>query len=53
LHRAQYTGIDAQNKEGRPHFDKWLEGKIAYISMIDAKKGAALKAALAAAGSKK
>jgi RNA-directed DNA polymerase len=53
LHRAQYTGIDAQNRDGHPHFDKWLEGKIAYISMVDAKKGAALKAALAAAGTKK
>ncbi|MBL8682138.1 MAG: RNA-directed DNA polymerase [Myxococcales bacterium] len=45
LHRAKFTGLDAQNKEARPHFDKWVEGKIAYISMVDATKGARLKAA--------
>jgi retron-type reverse transcriptase len=48
LHRAKFTGLEAQNREGREHFARWLEGKIAYVSMVDAKKGAALEAALAA-----
>ncbi len=48
LHQAKFTGLDAQNREGRPHFEQWVEGKIAYIAMVDAKKGAALKAALGA-----
>ena len=39
LHAAKTTGLDAQNREGRPHFESWLRGKIAYVSMIDRAKG--------------
>ncbi len=42
LHNAQKTGIDAQNRDGRPHFEAWLRGKIAYLSMVDPAKGAVL-----------
>ena len=42
LHNARKTGLAAQNKEGRPNFEAWLHGKIAYLSMVDHLKGAAL-----------
>ncbi|MFO0557659.1 MAG: reverse transcriptase family protein [Polyangiales bacterium] len=48
LHQAKFTGLAAQNREGREHFEDWVEGKIAYIAMVDATKGARLKSALAA-----
>jgi hypothetical protein len=48
LHRAKQTGLAAQNREGRPDFEAYLRGKIAYISMIDPTKGAALLASLEA-----
>lgn len=43
LHNAKKTGLAAQNRDGRPHFEAYLRGKIAYVSMIDPEKGAALK----------
>ena len=36
LYRARTEGLDAQNREGRPHFREWLRGKIAYIAMVPA-----------------
>lgn len=39
LHQAQKTGLDAQNREKLPHFEAYLRGKLAYIAMIDPKKG--------------
>ncbi|MDP3277054.1 MAG: reverse transcriptase domain-containing protein [Deltaproteobacteria bacterium] len=54
LHRAKFTGLEAQNREARPDFVRWLQGKIAYVNMVDASKGAvlqgALKEAIAASG---
>ena len=50
LHRAKQTGLAAQNREQRPDFEAYLRGKIAYISMIDPAKGAALRAKLDAVG---
>ena len=46
LHNAEKTGLAAQNREGRPHFEAWLRGKIGYVMMIDPVKGKALSAAL-------
>jgi retron-type reverse transcriptase len=43
LHRARREGIDAQNREGRPHFRAWLLGKIAYIQMVRPEVGARLR----------
>jgi RNA-directed DNA polymerase len=43
LHGAKKTGLSAQNRQNRPNFDEYVRGKIAYIAMIDAAKGAALK----------
>jgi retron-type reverse transcriptase len=46
LHRAKITGLDAQNREDRPNFRAWLQGKIAFVSMVRPDAGAKLKAAL-------
>jgi hypothetical protein len=39
LHGAKKTGLEAQNKEGVPHFEAHLRGKLAYLMMIDRDKG--------------
>ncbi len=44
LHQAQKTGLAAQNREGRAGYEAWLLGKIAYVMMVDRKKGEALRA---------
>jgi retron-type reverse transcriptase len=46
LHRARTEGLDAQNREGRPHFRAWLRGKIAYIHMARPEVGARLRTEL-------
>ncbi|MFO0825792.1 MAG: reverse transcriptase family protein [Gemmataceae bacterium] len=46
LHRAKTEGLEAQNREGRPHFHEWLRGKIAFVRMVRPDVGAKLKAAL-------
>jgi RNA-directed DNA polymerase len=46
LHNAKKTGLDAQNHEDRPNFRAWLEGKLAYLTMIDRDKGMAMLADL-------
>jgi retron-type reverse transcriptase len=33
LHRAAREGLEAQNREGRPSFRAYLQGKIAYVGM--------------------
>ena len=48
LHRARTEGLDAQNREGREHFRAWLEGKIAFVTMIRPDVGAKLRAEFAA-----
>jgi retron-type reverse transcriptase len=47
LHRARHEGLAAQNRENRPNFEAWLEGMIAYVSMVNAKQGRALADAFA------
>jgi hypothetical protein len=42
LHQAKTAGLAAQNREGRPHFEAWVRGRIAYVQMVDPDKGAAL-----------
>jgi retron-type reverse transcriptase len=46
LHGARKTGLKAQNREDRPYFEAWLRGKLAYLYMVDAEKGAKLLAEL-------
>jgi hypothetical protein len=43
LHRACTEGLDAQNREGRPHFRAWLQGKIAYLVMVRPELGGKLR----------
>jgi hypothetical protein len=42
LHNAKKTGLAEQNKDGIPHFEAHVRGKIAYVAMIDREKGAEL-----------
>lgn len=44
LHRAKAEGLDAQNRDGRPNFRAWLEGKIAFVNMVRPDVGARLRA---------
>jgi RNA-directed DNA polymerase len=44
LHRAKRTGLDAQNREGRENFRAWLDGTIAFVSMVRPDAGAKLRA---------
>ena len=46
LHQAMKTGLEAQNREKVSDFRRVLEGKIAYVMMVDRAKGQKLKAAL-------
>ena len=43
LHRARFEGLDAQNREGRPNFRSWPEGKIAFVNMVRPDLGAKLR----------
>lgn len=46
LHQAAKTGLEAQNRENKPHFEAWLRGRIAYLSMVDEAKAKPLLAQL-------
>jgi retron-type reverse transcriptase len=45
LHRAKTQGLAAQNRQNHPHFESWLSGMIAYISMVNPSQGRSLRAA--------
>ncbi|MBI3185272.1 MAG: RNA-directed DNA polymerase [Myxococcales bacterium] len=47
LHQARKTGLAAQNREGRPNFEAYLQGMIAWVSMVDREKGQNLARQLA------
>lgn len=46
LHRAQFEGLESQNRDGHPNFNAWIEGMIAYIHMVNPQQGKSLKEAL-------
>lgn len=46
LHRAQFEGLESQNREDHPDFEGWVQGMVAYIQMVNPKQGEPLKAAL-------
>jgi hypothetical protein len=50
LHRARAEGLTAQNREGRPHFEAWLGGMIAYVQMVNPKQGEPLRRAFEQVG---
>jgi retron-type reverse transcriptase len=39
LHRARFTGLEAQNRRGLPDIRAWLRGKIAYVGMVRPETG--------------
>lgn len=43
LHRARTEGLESQNREGKPNFVAWLQGKIAYVRMSRPEIGAKLQ----------
>ena len=45
LHNARTTGLEAQNTDGHPNFAAWVEGQIAFVAMVNAEQGAALRTA--------
>ncbi|MEK6233271.1 MAG: reverse transcriptase family protein, partial [Planctomycetales bacterium] len=45
LHRAKSEGLEAQNREGLPNFEGWLQGMIAYISMVNPQQAQPLREA--------
>lgn len=47
LHRAKSAGLASQNRDNHPNFRGWVEGMIAYISMIKPALGEKLRVALA------
>ena len=48
LHRAGKEGLAAQNSENHPHFEMWVEGMLAYISMVNPTQAAPLRTAFEA-----
>jgi len=50
LHQAGRQGLAAQNRENHPHFESWIRGMIAYVSMVNPAQGRALRASLDALG---
>jgi RNA-directed DNA polymerase len=48
LHRAKTEGLAAQNRGSHPHFEAWLGGMVAYVSMVNPDQGRPLQRTLAA-----
>ena len=42
LHRGRSEGLERQNRSGRPNFEAWLRGKIAFVAMARPDVGRAL-----------
>ena len=49
LHNAACSGLESQNREGRPDFAAHLRGRVEYACMVDPSRAAELRAALARA----
>ena len=45
LHGAERSGLEEQNRGGRPNFRAWLLGKIAWVNVSRPEKAAELRAA--------
>jgi len=50
LHRARREGLSAQNRDHHPHFEAWVRGMIAYVTMANPEQGRKLRAAYDALG---
>ncbi|MBI4859381.1 MAG: RNA-directed DNA polymerase [Candidatus Riflebacteria bacterium] len=53
LHRAATEGLAAQNRQNHPRFAEWVQGMVAYISMVNPAQGKPLAEALARLDAKK
>jgi retron-type reverse transcriptase len=49
LHNAARSGLESQNREGRPDFAAHLRGRVEYACMVDPRRAPELRAALARA----
>jgi retron-type reverse transcriptase len=49
LYNAARYGLDSQNREGHPHFEAYLRGRIEFVSMVDPRRRPQLEALLARA----
>jgi retron-type reverse transcriptase len=49
LHNAARHGLESQNREGRADFAAYLQGRVAYLCMVDPKRAEQYRAALAQA----
>lgn len=49
LHNAARHGLASQNREGHPHFEAYLRGRIEFVSMVDPRRRPPLEAMLARA----
>lgn len=47
LHRAQQTGLAAQNRDDHPNFEAHVEGMVAYVHMVNPEQAKPLREALA------
>jgi retron-type reverse transcriptase len=43
LHRAEFEGLEKQNRIGHPNFTCWVQGMIAYINMVNPQQGEKLR----------
>lgn len=43
LHRARTEGLAAQNRANHPNFTSWLDGMIAYVTMVNPAQGRPLR----------
>ena len=50
LHQAKHQGLASQNRDKRPHFEAWVRGMVAYISMVNPDQGKPLADALSQVG---
>jgi retron-type reverse transcriptase len=48
LHRARREGLAAQNRQNHPNFTGWLQGMIAYVSMVNPRQSGPLREAFEA-----
>jgi len=46
LHNAQFTGLEAQNRDAHPHFEHWLLGMIGWIHMVQPENANKLRSRL-------
>jgi hypothetical protein len=46
LHNCAKHGLDSQNRENHPNFAAYLQGRVAFVSMVDPDRGAQLRESL-------